>query len=73
MTSSPSDETKTPIEDILASIRNKLKEERPEFLESPLLHTGLYEDEEDLVLTPELTAEKEEEDLVLTPELTAEK
>ena len=74
MTSSPSDETKTPIEDILASIRNKLKEERPEFLESPLLHTGLYEDEEDdLVLTPELTAEKEEDDLVLTPELTAEK
>ncbi|WP_338421274.1 DUF2497 domain-containing protein [Acetobacter thailandicus] len=73
MTSSPSDETKTPIEDILASIRNKLKEERPEFLESPLLHTGLYEDEEDLVLTPELTAEKEEGDLVLTPELTAEK
>ena len=73
MTSSPSDETKTPIEDILASIRNKLKEERPEFLESPLLHTGLYEDEEDdLVLTPELTAEKEE-DLVLTPELAAEK
>ncbi|WP_346345807.1 DUF2497 domain-containing protein [Acetobacter thailandicus] len=73
MTSSPSDETKTPIEDILASIRNKLKEERPEFLESPLLHTGLYEDEEDLVLPPELTAEKEEDDLVLTPELTAEK
>ncbi|WP_342356142.1 DUF2497 domain-containing protein [Acetobacter thailandicus] len=74
MTSSPSDETKTPIEDILASIRNKLKEERPEFLESPLLHTGLYEDEEDdLVLTPELTAEKEEDDLVLTPEPTAEK